>query len=678
MRESINKSSVFTFIFILLLVKSGQAIATTLLLVSTEQEPYIGIHLLNKGYVHELVTEVFKRAGYKVDIQFYPLARAKYLAEKGAVDGLLPSYSEESLQNKFILSKPFPGDYIGLLKKKSSHYNDTFDAGTKLKEALFDLQEYKFGMVRGSPLFEQNKSLKKQLVITDLQNIDKLESDRINFAVIDKYTASNLMVNQRPHLIGKLAFVPSLIVSRSFHVAFPKKSENHMQRRKDFNLALLAITQDGTLDKLLIKHGLFLPKAENNEKVKLTIGTVNNAEMIVMRDLSQEFEKTHPNIELEWRIFNENILRQRLLSDFAISDGQFDVMTIGSYEAPIWAKKGWLTALNDLPQSYDLKDIIESVRQALSHDKKLYALPFYAESSMTFYRKDLFKKAGIKISSQPTYDDIKKYAAAIHDPDKKIYGICLRGKAGWGENIALIDTMVNVFGGRWFDLNWDVKIDSVEWKEAISTYKDLLVNYGPPNPTGNGFNENRQLFSNGHCGIWIDATVAAGMLFNNKQSKIYDQIGFAPAPIAVTSKGANWLWTWAFAVPKSSKNKKEATQFILWATSKGYIKQVAQQKGWAAVPPGTRISTYENKHYRTAAPFSDFVLSAIEKADLIDSTLKAKPYRGIQFVGIPEFPAIGRLVGIHIAEVIKGEESVENALRNAQKSVQELMDKSGY
>ena len=682
MRLSRNKASFFVLIIILFLLETGQAIAKKkVVFATTEREPYIGKSLPSQGYVHELVTEVFKRVGYETEVYFYPLARARRLAESGNVDGFLPAYYEKELQEKYLFSASFPGDNIGLLKKKSLQESYSADPRTKIKKALLGLQQYQFGVVRGASVtqaFDQANFLDKQLVSKDLQNIDKLESDRIDFAVIDKYTASDLMVNQRPHLIGKLEFMFPPLISNTFHVAFSKKSKGYLQRQNDFNRGLQTVILDGTLEKILSKHGLFPSKTAKNGKVKLTIGTVNNEEMIVMQELSQQFEKAHPNIELEWRVLNENTLRKRLLSDFAISDGQFDIMTIGSYEAPIWAKRGWLTPLQHLPESYDVEDLLDSVRESLSYEKRLYALPFYGESSMTFYRKDLFKKAGIQISAHPTYDDIKRYAEAIHKPQEEIYGICLRGKVGWGENMALLSTMVNTFGGQWFDQNWKPQLNTAGWKNAISTYKDLLINYGPPNPTSNGFNENRLLFSNGHCGMWIDATVAAGMLFNPQQSKIHAQVGFAPAPIAVTPKGAHWLWTWALAIPESSKNKQEAVQFITWATSKGYIKQVAQKKGWISVPPGTRKSTYQSKNYQSAAPFADFVLQAIQQADPLDSTLKPKPYTGIQFVGIPEFPAIGRQVSINMVEVIEGKISVDNALRDSQKLVEEQMRKSGY
>lgn len=244
--------------------------------------------------------------------------------------------------------------------------------------------------------------------------------------------------------------------------------------------------------------------------------------------------------------------------------------------------------------------------------------------------------------------------------------------------MAFITQLVNTFGGRWFDQSWNPELSSTEWKNALSYYVDLLRNYGPPNASKNGFNENLELFRDGKTAMWIDATVAAGMLFDAKASKVADKVGFAPAPIAVTPKGSHWLWTWALAIPDSSTKKGAALKFIEWATSKEYIQQVAAKHGWVAVPPGTRKSTYENQSYKDAAPFSDFVLNAILTADPVNSTLKPKPYIGIQFVGIPEFPAIGGQVGDDMRDALDGRISVDEALSKAQNSTREQMKNSGY
>ncbi|MEO1017585.1 MAG: sugar ABC transporter substrate-binding protein [Pseudomonadota bacterium] len=410
----------------------------------------------------------------------------------------------------------------------------------------------------------------------------------------------------------------------------------------------------------------------------VTIATVNNGDMIVMQRLSSAFEEQNPDIELDWVVLEENMLRQRATTDIATGGGQFDVMTIGTYEVPIWAAQGWLEPIDGLPDDYDVDDVLAPVRDGLSHDGTLYALPFYAESSMLFYRSDLFEEAGIEVPEQPTWPEVRGWAEQLHDPDNELYGICLRGKPGWGENMALVTTMVNTFGGQWFNTDWEPQINSEPFNEAVTFYVDLLGNYGPPGASSNGFNENLALFSTGKCAMWIDATVAAGMLFNADQSQVADSLGFAQAPIEKHPKGANWLWSWALGIPASSDAKDSAKAFITWATSKDYIELAAESEGWVSAPPGTRTSTYEHTEYQDAAPFAGAVLTAIETADPVETTADPKPYVGVQFATIPEFQAIGTQVGQMVAAALTGQMPVEQALDSAQRATERTMQQAGY
>lgn len=133
----------------------------------------------------------------------------------------------------------------------------------------------------------------------------------------------------------------------------------------------------------------------------ITIATVNNGDMITMKELSGEFEKQYPDIHLKWVTLEENILRQRVTTDVATGGGQYDVMTIGTYEVPIWSKQGWLTELDELGDDYDVDDLLPAIRSGLSLDNKLYAAPFYGESSMVMYRTDLMAKAGLTMPKAP-------------------------------------------------------------------------------------------------------------------------------------------------------------------------------------------------------------------------------------------------------------------------------------
>jgi sorbitol/mannitol transport system substrate-binding protein len=409
---------------------------------------------------------------------------------------------------------------------------------------------------------------------------------------------------------------------------------------------------------------------------ELVIATVNNGHMIEMQKLSKNFETANPDIKLKWVTLEEGVLRQRVTTDIATKGGQFDIMTIGMYEAPIWGKKGWLQELKT-DAAYDVNDLLPAVRGGLTVDGKLYAAPFYGESSMLMYRKDLADKAGITVADKPTWADIKTLAAKIHNPPNT-YGICLRGKPGWGDNMAFLTTLVNTHGGQWFDMSWKPQLESKPWKEAITFYVDLLKNYGPPGSSANSFNEILALTNSGKCGMWIDATIAASFVSDPKQSKVAEHMAFAQAPTAVTSKGANWLWSWNLAIPAGSKKVDAAQKFVTWATSKDYIQLVAKTNGWANVPTGTRKSTYASADFQKAARFASAELKAIESANPNDSTLPKSPYVGVQFAAIPEFQAIGIAVGQQMSSALAGKTTIDAALKASQVAADREMKKAKY
>ena len=418
--------------------------------------------------------------------------------------------------------------------------------------------------------------------------------------------------------------------------------------------------------------------AKAADQPTLTIATVNNGDMIIMQKLSPAFEK-QTGIKLNWVVLEENVLRQRLTTDIATKGGQFDIMTIGAYETPIWAKQGWLTPLDDFPASYDYKDLIPQVKDGLSMDGKMYAAPFYAESSFTYYRKDLFEKAGITMPEKPTYTQIAEFADKVADKANGIYGICLRGKPGWGENMAFLGTAVNAFGGEWFNMKWEPQLTSQPWSDAITWYLDVMKKDGPPGPTANGFNENQALFASGKCGMWIDATSGAGRVYDPKQSQVADKIAFAASPVTDKDpKASGWFWSWNLAIPTSTKQTDAAKKFVAWATSKDYIKMVGESEGWVAAPPGTRVSTYDSPEYQKAAPFAPTVLKAIETTDPKHPTVNPVPYTGVQFVAIPEFQAIGTNVGQDIAAALAGQDTGAAALKKADASTARTMKQAGY
>ena len=407
----------------------------------------------------------------------------------------------------------------------------------------------------------------------------------------------------------------------------------------------------------------------------ITIATVNNGDMIRMQGYTDQFTEA-TGIAVEWVTLEENTLRQRVTTDITTKGGQFDITTIGMYEAPIWGANGWLVPLDDLSDEYDAGDILPAMAGGLSHDGTLYAAPFYGESSMVMYRTDLMEAAGMEMPSAPTWADIEAAAAAMDDPENEINGICLRGKAGWGEGGAFIMAMANSFGARPFDEDYNATLDSEAWANTLNFYTNLMNNYGPEGYATNGFNENLSLFNQGKCGMWIDATVAASFVTGD-DSTVADSVGFALAPDNGLGKRSNWLWAWALAIPAGTQQEAEAKQFIEWATGKAYIELVAANEGWANVPPGARQSLYDNPNYQEV-PFAQMTLDSILSADPANPTVDPVPYVGVQFAAIPEWAGFWTEVSQEFSAAYAGQQSNEEALANAQAIVNEALEAAGY
>jgi sorbitol/mannitol transport system substrate-binding protein len=405
----------------------------------------------------------------------------------------------------------------------------------------------------------------------------------------------------------------------------------------------------------------------------ITVATVGNPQMQDIEKLTKDGFTKKTGITVKYNILPENELRDKVTQDVATQGGQFDVVTIGAYEAPIWAKNGWLNALDeraDGDSAYDRSDILKPMQEALSYKDKIYALPFYGESSFLMYRKDLFQAKGIVMPENPTWAQVAQWAAQLNDKQHGVAGICLRGLAGWGEVLAPLTTVVNTFGGTWFDKDWNAKVNAPEFTAATKFYVDLVRKYGQPGAPNSGFSECLTAFGQGKAAMWYDATVAAGSLEDANVSKVAGKVGYAFAPIDKT-KSSGWLWAWALAMPKTSKKQDSAWEYIKWATGKDYQKLVGGQLGWSRVPPGARKSTYQIPEYQAAAKsFGAVTLRAIEQTDPNNPGVQPRPAPGIQFVGIPEFADLGTKVAQQISAAIAGQTTVDAALADGQREAE--------
>jgi sorbitol/mannitol transport system substrate-binding protein len=408
----------------------------------------------------------------------------------------------------------------------------------------------------------------------------------------------------------------------------------------------------------------------NSNSGVITVAVVSNPlitnQMIPLT--KSNFEKKYPGITVKFATYTEGDLRAAIEKDVSTHSNAFNVIMIGPYETPLFAKNGWLTNLSTAfiakDPSYDAGDLLPPIAKALSYKGDLYAVPFYGESSMVYYRKDMFAAAGLTMPVHPTWAQVQGFAKKLNQPGK-VAGICLRGLAGWGDNMAALDTVVNTFGGEWFNNSWQPQLTSPAFEKATNFYVNLVRKYGEPGASSDSFNQLLTLYGQSKCAMWYDATVAATSIATAYPS-VAAQTGYAFAPVDLT-KSSGWLWTWSLGVPQGTANEGAAWKFVSWATDKSYDRLVAAKYGWAAVPPGTRTSLYNTPQYQQAAKaFAAITLASIDSTDPNHPTLNPVPYVGIQYVDIPQFESLGLQVAQQIAGAIAGTESVSQALSTSQ------------
>jgi len=420
--------------------------------------------------------------------------------------------------------------------------------------------------------------------------------------------------------------------------------------------------------------------------VEVNIALANNPLSQALAKIAQE-EYSAEGVTVNISVLPENDLRQRLTTEASTGGTTYDIFYLGPYEAATWARNGWLENLEpyfdglsaDRAAWYDRDDLIQGMAQSLSLDGEAYALPFYGESSFIMYNKELFEKNGLTMPAEPTWQEIYELAKKIHDPAKGIVGMTMRGAPGWGMSGAPFVTMVNAFGGRFFDMDWNATIDTPEQRDAWEMYKKILREAGQADILSYTYNECIGLMASGNCGIYYDATSIAPPL-EADDSKVQGKMGYVLAPHAKLKSNTAWLWNWAMGLnPNSSKAKKDAAfDFMLWATSKDYIKMtVDMDPSGASTPPASRSSTYELPVY-AAAPYAEMTLKALEGMDFTKPTLEPVPYVGLQYIAIPEFADAGTKMTEYLADYVVDKISLDEAIRKTQAVFEQVAIDGNY
>jgi sorbitol/mannitol transport system substrate-binding protein len=404
---------------------------------------------------------------------------------------------------------------------------------------------------------------------------------------------------------------------------------------------------------------------------------VNNPQMLALQKLTADNFTKQSGIKVNYTVLPENDVRDKISQEFSSQAGQYDVASISNFEVPFYSKNGWLSPLDKVTSdpSFDQGDILKPIAEGLTGaDGKIYGEPFYGESSFLMYRKDVFAAKGLTVPDKPTWQQVAELAAQVDGAQPGMKGICLRGLPGWGEMMAPLTTVVNTFGGTWFDKDWNAQVNGPGFRDATQFYVNLLQQHGEAGAPQAGFAECLNNVEQGKVAMWYDATSAADSL-EGASSPVKGKMGYAQAPVVKTST-SGWLYSWAWGIQKASKRQDAAAKFIAFASGKQYEQIVGQQLGWAQVPSGKRASTYANPEYqKAAAAFAAPTQAAINAADPRNPGVQPRPTVGIQFVDIPEFTALGTSVSQEISSALAGRQTVPAALDKGQALAEKVAQK---
>ena len=404
---------------------------------------------------------------------------------------------------------------------------------------------------------------------------------------------------------------------------------------------------------------------------------VNNPQMVDLQQLTEEHFTKETGITVNYTVLPENDVRDKISQEFTSQAGQYDVASLSNFEIPIYAKAGWIAPMDDFiakDPDFDQDDILAPMTTSLSSEGKVYGQPFYGESSFLMYRKDILAAKGVTMPDRPTWQQVAEIAAKVDEAEPGMAGICLRGQPGWGQVFAPLTTVVNTFGGTWFEKDWTPKVNAPEFTEAVKFYVDLVREHGERGAPQAGFTECLNNLTQGNAAMWYDATSAAGSL-EADGSPVKGKLGYVAAPV-VKTKSSGWLYAWSWSIQEASTKKDNAWKFISWASGKEYEELVGEQLGWSKVPAGKRASTYENPQYlEVAGAFAEPTKEAIETADPENPGVQPRPAIGIQFVDIPEFPNLGTQVSQDVSAAIAGQTSVEEALDKGQQLAEDVAER---
>jgi ABC-type glycerol-3-phosphate transport system substrate-binding protein len=368
-------------------------------------------------------------------------------------------------------------------------------------------------------------------------------------------------------------------------------------------------------------------------------------------------------------------IRQKAVIDLTSKTGTYathaaDPMYYALYNANKWVEP-LDTYLGDAsltdPAWFNLNDIVPNWRAANSVDGKLLGMPYDGEVTLQVYRKDLYEAKGLKPA-----DDLEtfvKNAAAVHDPNNRVWGAALRGVAGAGQNVYIYSSIFREFGGEWMKAG-KLTVNGPEAEAALNWYVDVMRKYAPAAAQNWNWPDIADAFSQGTIGTYIDAHSSASVVNNAEKSKVIGKVAYARWPKGPTGKRVTSIWNWGFPInaAQPDKRKKATWLFVQWAASTETQARTAHKFAGPAKRSGVnRLSLWRDPEYvALMRQFGDNFVEATMDSLQNDTDPNWRPR-------VPQWPAIGDTLATAIQSALAGQATAKAALDEAQRRIEPMM-----
>ena len=382
-------------------------------------------------------------------------------------------------------------------------------------------------------------------------------------------------------------------------------------------------------------------------------------------------EATGATVEYDLYAFGQAV--QKIAVELSTGSPAYDVFFLEASDVSRFAAAGRLSPLDDAiaSKNFDVDDFIPSTTTAFTYDGKLMGIPYFAATQLYYWNGPMVEEAGLTAPPE-TWEDMLTLCGALKD---KGVAPCtaMRGKPSTSENIWYWTQIMLGEGGNWvkdFPTDMTPTVNSPAAIKATELYANLLNNYGIPGSVSAGYDEVVVAMQQGNVPMVVEGAPLAGRILDPKLSKVVGKVGFAPPPGGPAGNFAPFT-AQGYAVGAASRNVDAAKAFVLWATSRDTVLDIATNSSFLAV---TRSSVWSDPAFIKAhgydfgygMSFTEAYSKALEQG--------APTYR----LPIPEFREMGDRVGLALQQVVTGEKSAKDALDDAQADVEKLLTRAGY